>query len=523
MTANKKARHSNQQPGRLVVLLGLILALALAMASCQEQISSSSSASQPEQADSLAEENRQWPQQFTLPFYPQGGTNPYLENNLLLHQAKGLLYSSLVKISPQMRLENQLAKSIQAEGQQVTVTLEEGFCFSDGSPVRLEDVEASLKAAMKSEYYGPRLANIRSSKVKEEALSITLYKPDGMFAWLLDLPILKAEELESRQPHASGPYAYQEGWLAPNEFWGDKKDQPFDKIMLEAATGTDSVTQLFKTGKISLLAPEGGVTLVGGLTPRVQTYDTGSLVFLGLNAGRMVDKGAAPLLASPEGRRALAGLFDLEEIIEQGFSGLGRQAAGPFHPLYALSAASQTMTKPEDWSQLLETLGYQQEGAGYQTRREQPLVLRILYYEGATGRQVTAELLAKQLKEFGVETQLVEAGTLEEYTAKIQAGEFELYIGEVKLYNNMDLTLFFDGGAVSSHFARSRNLLSAWEDFRKAPDQAAAFETVFIQESPYIPLLWRQGTVYTARNLQGLTPSGSDLFYDDSLLALQAD
>ena len=95
----------------------------------------------------------------------------------------------------------------------------------------------------------------------------------------------------------------------------------------------------------------------------------------------------------------------------------------------------------------------------------------------------------------------------------MQAGQFDLYIGEVKLYNNMDISPFLEGGAVSVGIQQSEALTLSYEAFRANMSAAGAFEQQFAAEMPWIPLVWRSGTVVSSRSVSGLSASISNLFY----------
>ena len=75
--------------------------------------------------------------------------------------------------------------------------------------------------------------------------------------------------------------------------------------------------------------------------------------------------------------------------------------------------------------------------------------LELLVYTGNTYKKNTAVLLEKQFSEQGIRVRLKQTDDFNAYRAAVETGEFDLYIGEVKLYNNMDLSPFWEGGALS--------------------------------------------------------------------------
>ena len=151
--------------------------------------------------------------------------------------------------------------------------------------------------------------------------------------------------------------------------------------------------------------------------------------------------------------------------------------------------------------------GYWADGAGKRAS------LRLLVYTGSTYKKYAASLIQQQLASQGIEVQILETDDFDAYRQQITDGQFDLYIGEIKLYNNMDLSPFFSGGAASAHLAQSETLSAAYGAFRANKSAAGDFEAVFAAEMPYIPLLWRSSTVVAARGISGLTSSLSDVFY----------
>ena len=101
----------------------------------------------------------------------------------------------------------------------------------------------------------------------------------------------------------------------------------------------------------------------------------------------------------------------------------------------------------------------------------------------------------------------------------VQDRQFELYIGEMKLYNNNDLSPFWTG---SAHYglAVTQQLLDAYDRMRADSSAAPDFETVFAGQMPYIPLLWRGGVTVSNRRTSGVISSVSDLYYSLASLSI---
>ena len=130
--------------------------------------------------------------------------------------------------------------------------------------------------------------------------------------------------------------------------------------------------------------------------------------------------------------------------------------------------------------------------------------------------------LANNMLAQGITLNVVQADSFEQYQQAVQSGDFELYIGEVKLYNNIDLGPFWAGGTLSAGLAQSEELAAAYSAFKANKSAAGQFEQAFAAQMPYIPLLWRYNTVISGFGVQGLSSSVSNIFYSLADLTVTA-
>ena len=136
----------------------------------------------------------------------------------------------------------------------------------------------------------------------------------------------------------------------------------------------------------------------------------------------------------------------------------------------------------------------------------------ILACGSSADRVYSARLLQQQWAEAGIEVTLTLADDFGVYLQMVQDRQFELYIGEMKLYNNIDLAPFWSGSARYG-LAVSQTLLDAYAAMRADSAAAPAFEAAFAQELPYLPLLWQGGVTVARRGARGVASSVSDLYY----------
>lgn len=524
------ARRTRRFARVFALLLALLFALPLpgcanALPDPASSAVPASTAAPEESAASSAPLTQAEPGFLTLGTIPSEGFNPYLVNSQLVVQAASLLFEKLVEITPDMELEYRLAQAVECIGNQVVVHLRGGCFFADGSPIRPEDALASLNAARASACYGGRLAGIEEAKLENGALVLTLAQPDSLFAYLCDIPVLKESEVALAQPTASGRYTYgAEGELVRSNHAPFPQQGP-DRILLAQVNGYDAMVSGLAVGALNLYAAADGADAVSSIASQQSFYRTNNLVFLGVNAAGE-DETKAPLLGTGRGRALLSRLIDRRSLAEKCFYGRAYPATGAINGFYPCVKGLGSILAEQDTAGAageFAALGYQLDPVSgyYQDAAGRPLRLRLLVYGGSTYKRYAASQLAEQLAAQGVYLETTVADDFGAYLEQIQSGQFDLYIGEVKLYNNMDIGPFLEGGAASVGIVQSEGLLQAWQEFRANLSAAGRFEEAFAAEMPYLPLVWGIGTVVSSRAVSGVSSSISNLFYSLEELAIE--
>lgn len=446
--------------------------------------------------------------------YIAGEFNPYLNGTTLTIQNAGLLFEPLVRITPDLEPEYRLAQSVDSSGLSVVIRLRDGCCFADGTAVTAGDVAASLDAARASAAYGGRFAHVTEVLAQDDgAVTLTLDEPDSLFAYLLDVPILKAGELALARPTAGGRYTYAESGdaLVKNPLAPFAEAGP-DTILLTAVTSYDGLVSGLAMGTLDLyVAPENTVT--GGSIVSTETYfKTNELVFLGINSYSQ-----NPLCNTAAGRALLSSLLDRRDIGTKCYYSRAYAATGALNGFYPCIRGQQSILATADSSGLdavMAQLVFSPDpGTGlYTDPQGQPASVRLLTCGDNTYKRYTANLIQEQWAEYGISVVIEEIDGFEDYLTAVQSGEFELYIGEMKLYNNMDLSAFWNGGA-GAGISCSETLAAAYAAFRANAGAAPQLEAAFAAEMPFIPLLWKNGAVVAGQRVGGLEPSLSDPFY----------
>ena len=485
------------------------LLCAALLAGCTPQSASSSSAGVGvPAAQSSASDNGQ----FVLPYSSAEGFNPYTSKSTITLQNSRLLFSNFVDITNDYELVYNVASAVVSAGNEVTITV--GGSFADGTPITGADAAASMEAARASSLFGARFANVSAVRAAGNTVTVTLQKPDSLFAYLLDIPVMKAGETASTSPTSSGRYSVSSGngmALTANISFADKT--PFDTIQLVELSGYDALVSSLNLGVISLFSSEQESDLAGSIVCNTSYFNLNNLVFIGIQP-----QSPDSPLAQPALRQAISLGISRRQVADKAYYSRAYVATGVINPRFPGESAAATMAEEADTAKakaLIESLGYtMDEGSGfYQSADGKRLSFPLLCYTGSSFKRYAASLVADELSRIGIEVTVSDDSDFTSYSEKISSGVAPLYIGEVKLYNNMDMDAFFGAGNARARVVPSDALLAAYDTMKADKTALAGFETAFAAEMPFVPLVYKNGVATYSKDFSGLTPTGSDIFY----------
>ncbi len=383
--------------------------------------------------------------------------NPYKAETQANRRLSALLYDSLIQLDTKFQPRLCLAESIELNGTECTVTLRSAR-FSDGTAVTADDVVFSLKRALEAELtaYGRSLATVKSYKAEGQArVLITLSKADPYFANLLTFPIIKSgtderkdENNISLPPIGSGRYIYDTASRLLKSNPDHINGQPtVNEIKLINAPDETVVKYNLEVGNVSIYytdLSDGVIPPMSGSSSSVRLTD---LVYLGINLSNKHLKNA-------ELRYALASAVDRTAVCDSAYFSYATPATGLFNEAWEDSRGLQNLSYTQDSENIVANLSK----IGYNRRDEEGFFLdsdgkafklRLLAYNGNERRLKAAKLLCEQLESSGFRTELVSVDW-DAYISALESGSFELYIAEVSLLPNMDVTeLVTSNGSLS--------------------------------------------------------------------------
>lgn len=496
-------------------LAALGTALCLALAGCAGGPEPAATPS-PVPAESAPPAQRQG---FALACYPDAGFHPITGTNRTNLTLAGLMYEGLFALDQRFAVEQALCDryTVSEDGLTWTFTLRPGVTFSDGSPLTGAEAAASLEKARTSALYSARFAEIGAITAGEGTVTVTLTRANGGLPALLDIPIVKET---GGVPLGTGPYVLTGSGdglrLTANGGWWRGETLPLAEIPLKSIQEADDLIHAFDTKEISLVTTDLTATNALGFSGSYDTvdYPTSVMVYVGFNtaSGPCRDAGV---------RRALLRAFDRDSVATALLSRHAQPAALPVSPsssLYKESLAEGLSYSSQAAADALTEAGWTRTESGWVSGR-QTLSLELVVSSENQDRVAAAQHLVNGLNDMGIRATLTKLDW-DAYLSALQRGEFDLYLGEVRLTGDFDLTpLITAGGALNYGGYSDARAAQYLQDYRGAVGQgrdlnAQRLYQRLAEEPPFAVLCFKNWSVLTQWNaLSDLTPTQQDLFF----------
>ena len=488
----------------------------------------------------------------TLLYSAADSFNPYTLKSDINRQICMLLYQSLVILNNEFEPQYELAKTISLNGKSCVVTLNNAV-FSDGTAVTADDVVYSCNLALKSNNsYAKKLYEVKSVTAKDgKTVEFTLNKTDKFFVNLLDFPIIKEKsdtvtdsDSVLQPPVGSGPYKVSEDKLSlviNPEFSGKKGT--IKKINLINAPDSESVTHYAQIGAADMYysdISDGNILRISG---KKLDINLNNLVYIGINRNN-------PTLNLYEVRQALSSGLDRTELCRDSYYNNALPATGFFNPVWKATASVQNIQitqNKEITIENLEKIGYNKlDSKGIRKNSSgNTLSFTMLVNSENRIRVAAAKNIASQLLEIGIKINVVER-KFSEYSEALKKGEFQLFLGEVNLTDNMDIScLVTDGGSAAyglyketkkdkekdDKTSKDENKDDKIEDkdkendlsllapgevvkgFYEGKNTITDIAAVLQNDMPFVPVCYRTGVLFCNDNIENINSySASDIY-----------
>ena len=424
----------------------LLAALSLSAAGC---------ASWEEMADPLGElsdfysqENEQPEPEpltsFTLPYFAGESLDPITATEKVQIAVGALLYEKLFALDEHFVLRPLLAESCtyDAAARTYTLTLRSGVTFSDGTPLTARDVAASLERARSSARYAARLAEVSSVRVQGDTVLIAMSEELSTLAWRLDIPIVKASEVTADTPLGTGPYSLEDGiggkHLQRVVGWWCSSDDLVAKdssIALVEAESPSQIRDEFEFSGLSVVCTNPQTDSYADYRCDFELWevDSGFMMYIGCNVtySKFFDDGTL--------RTFLTYGIDRQTLVDDNYGGLALPTTLPISPMSPYYSKSLATNYDYDEMRFIDAASKFRVPTN---DKGVPRTLQLLVNSDDSARLRCARNIAATLTELGLACETVESPT-SVYEARLQAANYDIYLGITKLPTTADLSEFY--------------------------------------------------------------------------------
>lgn len=459
--------------------------------------------------------------ELTLGYYPDRSMNPLIAATYTNRVPLSLIYQGLFAVSNDYVPTPILCSRYQvsADNKVWTFYVEVNATFSDGSRVSINDVYASYEKAMTTDYYKGRFTHVNSVSLSDDGgITFFLNHPYQNLPLLLDVPIVKASELDAEFPVGSGPYIFEEqtegaALLKDPDWWCTKAKLPTNAevITLVDAKDPSHLRDEFEFADVSLACTDPCADSYADYRCDYELWDceNGIFLFLACNVtySDFFDDGKL--------RQIMTYAIDRETIVKEYYNGLAQPAtlpASPSFPYYNDALASRFEYDPMRFIDGLSEVNIPVDQETNQKKQ-----MRLLVNVDDSARLRTARALADHLTELGLNCGTLEYGstTNPTYQTVLSANNWDICLGQTRLSANMDLSGFFAPwgslymSGLTNGDIQEYNLMALENsgNYYNLHQKVAEYGSV-------VPVLFGNYAVYSHRGtLTDLTPARDNVFY----------
>ena len=528
-----------------IISFVLVAIFLFSLCGCKENSNTSS-----EEAVTVTQKG--YKNSMTLLYSASDTFNPYDAKTEINRQLCKLLYEPLVKLDDDFEPHYSIASSASIEKDICTVKLRD-IKFSDGSRLTADDVIYSYNLAKSSSSsYNYKLYSVETVSASDSLTVVfKLNKCDPYFVNVLDFPIIKANSDKNENsdsvkfpPVGAGRYKVdiEKSVLLQNENYNGKKGS-IKKINLINAPDNESISHFVEIGATDVYYSDISDGTILRMSGSKTNINLNNLVYIGVNHRN-------GKLAINEVRQAISSALDRTKICKDAFYDNALAATGFFNPVFKETKSLQNIQITQNLQisvENLEKIGYNElDNDGCRRNSNGALRFSLLVNEENSSRVNTAMLIERQLKECGIIVTVVKA-SYSEYMRRLRSGEFDLYLGEVKMTENMDFSELISSGGSSAYGIKFVTPVETTEGIvgqtqnDTVLDEALACQKVikgfYLGENsvndvavtlqsdmPIIPVCYRLGVLFCNENIENVkNASLSDIYFSIESYKIKQD
>lgn len=439
--------------------------------------------------------------------------HPILANSNTNLQLLKLCYDGLIRVNSEFMPEGVIATFLQ-NGDTITFTIKDNAKFWDNSKITADDIDYSFKAAQNTaSSYSARFAYIKSFSGKGNTFTVIMRNAAARNINLFDIPIIKKNsDNNGKTPIGSGRYILTNEAgkysLKANTAWVLGGQFGIGNITITDVADTNTLFHTFNSGSVQAVFSDlnsSGAKYLGDI--EVKEYSTNVIDFLGVNSSK-------DFLNDNKVRKAISTAINRQKLVSEALLSHAVATWHPFNPIWKpISSTDLPKDKysKEEAVSILESVGLVKDSSGYRARDKKQLVISILVNNENSFKLDVANRIASELIAININA-AVNAVNFEQYKNLLNSKSFDLYVGEVKIPDNMDLTVLFGAEANKGGY-NSEAFKKALNDYDTGVAGIDVAITAFEEDMPFIPLYYKNAALAISRKVTGnILPVQNDIF-----------
>ena len=193
-------------------------------------------------------------------------------------------------------------------------------------------------------------------------------------------------------------------------------------------------------------------------------------------------------------RQAVYYSINRQAIVKNSFKNYAKESAVPYHPEWHVISESEYIISGL-------TLNYSEaqklmKNAGFNERINYTLIV----YSGNNFKIAAAKELQKNLANIGINLTINEL-TWENYQLALSSGNYDFYIGEIRLPMNMNLSALFGDNRAIYGISAADTTATAYSEYLSGNISLEAFTNSFLQNMPFAPICFRMGALIYSNDI----------------------
>ncbi|MBR5233984.1 MAG: ABC transporter substrate-binding protein [Clostridia bacterium] len=474
---------------KTISILALLFAVIMLFSSCDETVITTDSPTSPDKNTYIPVSS----EHLNIGYSKADSLNPFFMTTGINNDLVSLVFEPLFYLDDSFCARNGLAASYSVQDNVLTVKLDTSAAFSDGVQFSSTDVLYSYEKAKASQNYKSELSGILSvSATAADTVVFTLSSPCINAVDSLTFPIVKSATAENTAyiPIGTGLYSYvvseTEARLDYNPYC--RKPQPnIAKVKLVPITPASTLLHTLELGTIDAYFDDFSQGSYSQANAASTKTNLSNLVFLGMNSNSYG-------LNSAEVRQAVYFAINRQAVVKNSFKKYAVASAVPYHPEWHVLEES-------DYDISFLNLDY----SSSQTLLTQAgiagtLIYNLIVYSGNNFKVAAAKEIQASLKNIGINV-IIKELTWDEYNSALTDNAYDLYIGEIKLPTNMNLSTLFSSSGPVKGVSPADTTYSAYEEFSAGKITIDAFTQSFLQNMPFAPICFRTGALIYSNDI----------------------